>query len=92
MLDLKAVYVLNDNIVLRSVHDKFWALDTKKGTQYRLNRVSYDILSNLMSGVSMAEVIDNVACKFDVTTSAFSRDADSLLNLALNKNIVRKEE
>lgn len=91
MLALEETYVLNEDIVLRSIHDKFWCLDTKKGTQYRLNRVSYDILSHLMSGVILSDVLEEVASKYDVTMSAFTSDAVSLLNLALNKNIIRKE-
>lgn len=91
MLDLDEKYVLSDNIVLRSIHDKFWCLDTKNGTQYRLNRVSYDLLTNLMPGVALSEIIDKVAQNYNVALSVFSSDAVSLLNLALNKEIIRKE-
>ena len=91
MLDLDEKYVLSDNIVLRSIHDKFWCLDTKNGTQYRLNRVSYDLLTNLMPGVVLSEIIDKVAQNYNVALSVFSSDAVSLLNLALNKEIIRKE-
>ena len=91
MLDVDEKYVLSDNIVLRSIHDKFWCLDTKNGTQYRLNRVSYDLLTNLMPGVVLSEIIDKVAQNYNVALSVFSSDAVSLLNLALNKKIIRKE-
>lgn len=92
MLDLNDVYVLQEDMVLRSIHDKFWCLDTKTGTQYRLNRVSYDLLSNLKPGVMVVRVIDDVASHYKVTSSVFTSDAVSLLRLALNKKIIRKEE
>lgn len=47
MLDIEKKYVLKDNILLKSINDSFFALDTNIGTQYRLNRVSYDLLSSL---------------------------------------------
>lgn len=92
MLDLNEVYILNEDIVLRSIHDKFWCLDTKNGTQYKLNRVSHDLLSNLTTGVTLQEVINRVAKNYDITESVFVSDADSLFQLALNKKIIRKEE
>ena len=91
MLDLETVYFLNEKMVLHSINDKFWCLDTKNGTQYRLNRVSYDLLTNLMPGVVLSEIIDKVAQNYNVALSVFSSDAVSLLNLALNKKIIRKE-
>ena len=91
MLDLDEKYVLSDDIVLRSIHDKFLCLDTKNGMQYRLNRVSYDLLTNLTPEVALSEIIDKVAQNYNIALSVFSSDAVSLLNLALNKEIIRKE-
>ena len=91
MLDLNDVYVLNDNFILRSIHDKFWCLDTNSGDQYRLNRVAYDILSELHPNQPISVAISNVSSKYKIAKDVFERDAIELLSSAIKSNIIRKE-
>ena len=56
MLDLDRIYVLDENIILKSINDKFWALDTKSGKQYKLNRTAYDLLSQLDNYHKMKDI------------------------------------
>lgn len=51
MLDLNSSYILLPNIVLKSVNNKFWALDTLSGKQFKLNRTAFEILSALSENV-----------------------------------------
>lgn len=90
MLEMSEVYVLDENIVLRSINNKFWALDTRLGAQYKINRVSYDILSLLDGSKTVKEVIDNASVKYDVSDSIFRDDALGLLENALSKKIITR--
>lgn len=90
MLDEEMILKLDENIVLRSINDKFWALDTRLGAQYKLNRVSFDILSDLDGKKSILKVVNNVYRLYNVSFDVFSDDAKVLLNNAFEKKIVRE--
>lgn len=90
MLDVRIILELDENIVLRSINDKFWALDTRYGTQYKLNRVSFDILSEIDCCKSVLDVVNNVSKKYNVPFEVFSEDAQELLDCALEKGLVKE--
>lgn len=90
MLDEKIVLGLDENIVLRSINDKFWALDTRFGTQYKLNRTSFDILSDLDGKKNLSEIVDNVSKLYNVAFDVFLTDAQVLLTDAFEKKIVKE--
>lgn len=90
MLDEGIVLELDENVVLRSINDKFWALDTRSGAQYKLNRVSFDIFSDLDGKKSISEVVNNVSKLYNVSFDVFSDDAQGLLKDAFEKKLVRE--
>lgn len=92
MLDLEKIYFLNEKMVLHNINDKFWCLDTENGTQYRLNRVSYDILSEIKKQQKISVAISEASKKYNVSAEIFFKDAVAMLNLALDKNIIKKGE
>ena len=61
MLDLinykEKKFLLNSNMVLRNVGNKYWVLDTRLGNQYRLNNISYDIWNLVREKKSITNVI-----------------------------------
>lgn len=90
MLEIKDKFLLDDNIVLRSINDMFWALDTRKGAQYKLNRVSYDILSSLDGELSLEEIIESISKKYNVEQNLFCMDTLNFLDKMLSKNIIKR--
>lgn len=92
MLEVKGKYILNDNIILRSINNKFWALNTSNGDQFKLNKVSFRVLSALNGRETITSIIDNIKSLYDVNPEIIKNDLLELLTEALNKNIIRKEE
>ncbi len=88
MLEMKDVLDLNEDIILRCVNEKFWALNTKNGNQYHINRVTYDILSAIDSHTTVNNIIEDVAKDYDVSMEVFSADALQLLSSSIDKGIV----
>jgi len=88
MLDERIVLMLDENVVLRSINDKFWALDTRLGAQYKLNRVSFDILSCLDGKKTVSEVVNDASQLYNVSFDIFFDDACGLLKDAVEKKLV----
>jgi hypothetical protein len=90
MLDLNSSYILLPNIVLKSVNNKFWALDTLSGKQFKLNRTAFEILSALSENVVLDKIFNEIAQPYDVLMEVFIRDASNLIQQAINNGIVEK--
>ena len=58
MLEVNNICNINENIILKGINKKFWALDSKSGTQYKLNELSFDILSLMNGSKSIGEIIE----------------------------------
>lgn len=80
---------MNEDIILRCVNDKFWALNTKNGNQYHINSVTYDILSAIDSNSSVDSIIKDVSKEYDVSVEKFTTDALQLLSSSVDKGIVK---
>lgn len=92
MLDIEKKYVLKDNILLKSINDSFFALDTNIGTQYRLNRVSYDLLSSLDGRKKIIDVILYVASHYKIEEDVFRKDSIEFFDMAISKKIITEGE
>ena len=57
MLEINDVLNKKTNIILKGINNKFWALDVESGAQFKLNELSYDILSAIDGEVSFAVII-----------------------------------
>lgn len=91
MLDLNDIFVLSDNIVLRGVGEKFWALNTKNGNQYRLNEVSYFILDMFRKPTRIGAMMDSMLSEYRVERNRLEADCDMVITFAIEKNILEKE-
>ncbi len=74
MLDMNHPLLREDSIVLRGLGDKYWALDTSSGNQYKLNEVSYFILNLLRTPMTTAQVVDKVLEEYAVTREQATHD------------------
>lgn len=88
MLEMNKAYSLNNNLILKGINDKFWALDTKTGLQYRLNECSYDILSTLDGKTTVEQIIENQFKKYNVEKSILINDIMSFLESAYKKGFI----
>lgn len=90
MLDSNKTYQINENIVLRKIDTKFWALNIENGNQYRLNDVSYLILDSFREAATVADVISIVEKEYSVDRERLIADCSSMLQTAVNKNILKE--
>ena len=90
MLDVNKVMVLSGDIVLRSISNKFWALNTKNGAQYKLNEVSYFILNCFRKEIPVSQMLDRVMEEYRVGRNQLLDDCDSALQIALKSGIIKE--
>ena len=90
MLDLNKSLQLNNCIVLRSIGNHYWALNTQTGNQYRLNETAYSLLNYLREPLSIAQIIKKGLAEYNVTRERFQSDCIVALQSAVNHNIVRE--
>ena len=88
MVEIKKIYKVCDNIIIRGINKKFWALDSKTGSQYKLNELSFDILS-LMNGKNTVEsIIDAQFKKYQVEKVILTQDILHFISKSLEKGII----
>ena len=80
---MSSIYVLSDDIILRSINNKFWALDTKKGGQYKLNSVAFDILSRLNGRDNLKKIFNDVLKTYEIAEKIFLKDFNELIEKAI---------
>ena len=90
MLDLNLVLQLNEDIVLRGVSDKYWALNVKNGNQYKLNDVAYFLLSCFREPKSVKLSLEEIMREYRVEYERILKDSESVLQIAIDNNIVKE--
>ena len=94
MLDLinykEKKFLLNSNMVLRNVGNKYWVLDTRLGNQYRLNNISYNILNLFREKKSITDVLELIADEYNVNIEKLFCDSSTMLNFAIEKNVIEE--
>lgn len=90
MLDMSSMLCLNEAVVLRGLADKYWALDTSSGNQYKLNEVSYFILNHLRTPTTIDQVVEEILKEYVVSHEQAASDCASVLRFAVEKSIVKE--
>lgn len=90
MLDLNEVLVLSSDIVLRGIGNKYWALNTKRGNQYKLNEVSYSILDVFHKPLKINSMIESMLNEYKVDRARLEADCVAIIGFAIEKNILVK--
>ncbi|HBX23301.1 MAG TPA: PqqD family protein [Desulfotomaculum sp.] len=94
MLEIEntTIFKLNSNYslsALGSENAKFWLFELKEGNIYKLNDVSYSILSLLDGRTSFGSLIETVASQYDgVTKEEIVRDGKDFFTRCLNNGII----
>ena len=92
MLDLNSRFILSQDIVLRSIGDKYWALNTQNGNQCRLNEVSYSLLNLTRECITLEDMVQQALQEYNIDRARLLADCDTMLQDALKKNIVKEVE
>jgi hypothetical protein len=90
VLDIDTVLELHQNIVLRGIGEKYWALNVSTGNQYRLNEMSYFILDIFRTPQTIASVLDTVLKEYNVDRERLMSDCRTVLQSAIEKNILKE--
>lgn len=90
MLDLDKVFILKKDIVLRSINDNYWALNTTKGNQYKLNEVSFYIINQLHEQKTISQIADVATKEYKVSLEEFIEDCKLMMKKAVNNQIVEE--
>ena len=91
MLEVNKVYKINEHIILRGINKKFWALNSKSGSQFKLNELSYDILSLINGKNTLKVIFDLQLNKYNVEKDLLVKDINDFINKALEKGIIIEE-
>ncbi len=96
MLALKpgTLLLLEPGIVLHSLPDQNWfhAFSVITGDQFKLNRTSFWVLSEISDGVEWAHLKDKFLATFDVGPVQCEADLAELLNELYNQKIIRRQD
>ena len=90
MLDLTKKFQLKEEIVLRKIDSKCWALNVENGNQYRLNEVSYLILDSFRDASTVEEMIAIVKKEYAVDKERLIADCSLMIQPAVDKNILKE--
>ena len=90
MLDLTKKFQLKEEIVLRKIDSKCWALNVENGNQYRLNEVSYLILDSFRDASTVEEMIAIAKKEYAVDKERLIADCSLMIQTAVDKNILKE--
>jgi hypothetical protein len=88
MLDVKALYRRNENIIIKKLGKNQWALNMETGGEYGLNEISFDMLNALSAPRSIEELLDEIIKIYDVSRDVLAKDCSTWLETALQKGLV----
>jgi len=86
------VYYLADNFSLFQGdfnHKKFFLFDISEGSIYRLNQVSYDMLSLFDGEKKLSEIFSSLIIDYDVEEAKLREDLNSMVENWINKSILK---
>jgi len=90
VLDLKKQYKLKPDIVLKGLNNKYWALSTSSGNQYKLNEIAYTILNEMIETRSVEELADQITKDYKVSKQVFQDDCNMMIADALKNGLIEE--
>lgn len=91
MLDLTKEYKVKGEIVLRTVNNNYWALNTSNGNQYKLNEVSYFIINQMIENrTTIEQIAQKAVSEYKVSFDQFVEDCKLMIQVALENQIVEE--
>ena len=90
MLDISKKYILSDEIVIRGIGNKFWALNIKNGKQFRLNSTSYLIMNAFRDDTSLNTVVNMLVKEYNVERTRVINDCNVIIPFAIEKQLLKE--
>lgn len=90
MLDLNRKYIINSDIVIRGIGDKYWALNVKDGKQFRLNSTSYSIMNAFRDVTTLDAVVDLIVKEYNVNRMRVVNDCEEIIPFAVEKQLLKE--
>ncbi|MHB1664438.1 MAG: PqqD family protein [bacterium] len=82
------IYKLSDNFSLHNDENGYMLFDTGAGNIYKLNEVSFKILSLCDGNKTDKDIKDIILNLFDVSAEIFSNDFDNITKVFLDKHFI----
>lgn len=89
-METNKIFTLNTNFILKGINKKFWALNTETGSQYRLNELSFDILSAIDGQTTIGMIIENQLKKYAVERDVLTNDIFKFIEIAMEKGFIKE--
>ena len=80
--------ILADTVSLKQDEDNFMLFDNLNGNIYKLNELSYEILSLCDGKNTDEDILLNITESFDVTITEAEKDFEGLVRILLDKNYI----
>ena len=90
MLDINMKYIINSDIVIRGIGDKYWALNVKDGKQFRLNSTSYSIMNAFRDVTTLDAVVDLIVKEYNVNRMRVVNDCAEIIPFAVEKQLLKE--
>jgi hypothetical protein len=90
MLDVKEFYKRNENIIIKKLGGKQWALNMETGSEYTINEAAYDILNMLSTPRTMDEIVSEIINVYDVSREILIEDCKTWIPKALEKGLIER--
>jgi hypothetical protein len=90
MLEVKEFYRRNENIIIKKLGEKQWALNMETGSEYAINEAAYDILNMLSTPHIMDEIVSGIINVYDVSREILVEDCKTWIYKALEKGLIEK--
>ena len=82
------IYKLSENLSLHNDENGYMLFDTVDGNIYKLNEVSFKILSLCDGNKTDKDIKDIILNSFDVSAETFNNDFDSITKALLDKHFI----
>ncbi|MHB1680858.1 MAG: PqqD family protein [bacterium] len=82
------IYKLSENFSLHNDEDGYMLFDTADGNIYKLNEVSFKILSLCDGNKTDKDIKDIILNLFDVSAEVFNNDFDNITKVFLDKHFI----
>ena len=80
--------ILADTVSLKQDEENFMLFDNLNGGIYKLNELSYEILSLCDGKNTDEDILLNITESFDVTITEAEKDFEGLVRILLDKNYI----
>ena len=83
-------YKVSENFTLHSDENGYLLFDTINGSIYKLNEISFKIISLIDGNRTDQEIRETISSKYSVGIETINKDFDDLTKMLLDRHIIKK--